>query len=154
VPGRGPAQSARQGVATAGGGLEIRTLGMIRILKDGEDFARRLLRPPAPAFAWLHPPALATLKPNQGVTRAVLGDEWFRGYDHTQQRRKVSHRLNEMNDRRLSAPLTGMLRLDGEYVHVDLGGCHYDVHRLFELSEEAKDTGDLLLSPLLGDVEE
>ena len=153
APGRMPAQPARLEAVAAGTGLEIHTLGVIRILNNGEDFAGRLLRRPALAFAWLHLLAWATLKPGQGVARAVLGDEWFRGYDPTQQRKKVSHRLNEMNDSHLSGPLAGRLRLDGEYVSLDLNGCDYDVARLVELAEEAQATNDLLTAPFFDEVE-
>ena len=69
-----------------------------------------------------------------------------------QQRTKVRRRLNDMCGE-LSGPLAGMVKTKGEYVGLDLSGCDYDVHRLFELADQVQATGDLLTAPFLGEVE-
>ena len=149
--GRGPgAQPERQPAAVKG--FEIRTLGTIRIFADGEDFAPRLLHRPALAFAWFYLLAWETRKPADRVTRAMLCDEWFRGLDPDQQRKKVRQRLVEMSGEQ-SGPLAGRAKTEGEYVSLDLSGCDYDVNKLFDLAEQARASADLLTAPWLGDVE-
>lgn len=133
-------------------GLEIRTLGEIRISANGDDFAPRLLHRPALAFAWLYLLARETRKAGDRITRAALADELFPGLDPDQQRRKLRQRLNEMSGE-LSGPLAGRIRAEGEYVSLDLSGSDYDVRKLVELAEKARVTDNLLAAPFLGEVE-
>ncbi len=69
-----------------------------------------------------------------------------------EQRTKVRRRLNDMCGE-LSGPLAGMVKAEGEYVSLDLSGCDYDVHGLFELAKKVQATDDLLAAPFLSEVE-
>ena len=151
-PGLSRARSELQAGAAPMAGLEIRTLGEIRICANGEDFAPRLLHRPALAFAWLYLLARESRKAGDRITRASLADELFPGLDPDQQRRKLRQRLNEMSGE-LSGPLAGRIQVEGEYVSLDISGCDYDVRQLMELAEQARVTDDLLAAPCLGEVE-
>jgi DNA-binding SARP family transcriptional activator len=152
VPGPNRTRSELLVGAPAIPGLEIRTLGEIRISANREDFAPRLLHRPALAFAWLYLLARESRKAGDRITRSALADELFPGLDPDQQRRKLRQRLNEMSGE-LSGPLAGRIKAEGEYVSLDLSGCDYDVRKLIELAEQARVTDDLLAAPVLGEVE-
>src|SRR4029077_8766351 len=106
--------------------LEFRTLGEIRIRIDGDDIAPWLLHRAAQACPVLYLLAREVRKPGDRVTRAAFADMLFPGVVRDQ-RRKLSRRLSELKNHDLPKPLAQRIRVDGEFVSLDLAGCDSDV---------------------------
>jgi hypothetical protein len=82
-------------------------------------------------------------KPGDRVTRAAFADMLFPGVVRDQ-RRKLSRRLSELKNHDLPKPLAQRIRVDGEFVSLDLAGCDSDVGWLLTVASEIVAAGGLL----------
>jgi DNA-binding SARP family transcriptional activator len=116
--------------------IEIRTLGEIRIVIDGEDVAPELMHAPALAFMVLYLLAWEARQPGDRVTREHLGEETFGGQNPQARRRGVSQRLTNL--KREFPQLRSRIRSEGEYLRFDSTGCAIDVRGVLDVAERVR----------------
>jgi hypothetical protein len=106
--------------------LRIHSLGQFRLLLGDGDLAPALISRRIKGYMWLCLLARHALQPGVGFTRGILADEAFPGLPARTQRERLRKRLSELQ---LSLPpaLAACIRVEGEFVGIDLSGCEFDV---------------------------
>ena len=124
-------------------GIQVQTLGTLRVITAAEDLTAGLLRRPTLAFIWQYLLIRALLNSRAGVHRDALADELYPGVDPSQQRRRLSHRLYDLQ-KFLRPELLDAIAISDLEVGFRIERCRIDVARIFQLAQEAKRTEGLL----------
>jgi DNA-binding SARP family transcriptional activator len=151
VPSVESAESAPS-IASAAPSLSVRALGGLHLISQGEDLGPLLARRPVQGFIWLYLLVRQAHRPGDRVTRSVLADELFPGLDPEVQRRRLRQRLSELNGQ-LPKPLAERVKIDSEYLSLDLSDVSFDVRDLLELAGTAESAPELLPETLLRQIE-
>ena len=106
--------------------LRIHTLGRFRLLLGDDDLAPALVSRRVKGYMWLCLLARHALQPGVGFTRGLLADEAFPGLPARTQRERLRKRLSELQ-LSLPAPLAACIRVEGEFIALDLTDCEFDV---------------------------
>jgi len=123
--------------------LQVQTLGTLRVITAAEDLTAGLLRRPTLAFIWQYLLIRALLNSRAGVHRDALADELYPGIDPSQQRKRLSHRLYDLQ-KFLRPELLDAIAISDLEVGFRIERCRIDVASIFQLAQEAKRTEGLL----------
>jgi DNA-binding SARP family transcriptional activator len=135
-PVNGVGGEALEPVATPGEvGLEIQTLGGLRVIAAGADLTSELLEHPILSFIIAYVLVRAIIAPGKPTTRSVIADELFPGVDPQVQRERLRHRLHDLSSL-LPEPLAAAVIVQGETLWFNSEACSVDVLRILELADE------------------
>ena len=133
----------RDGQPVEVAGLQVQTIGLLRIATPTEDLTTDLLKRPTLAFLWQYLLVRALLNQRVGVTRDAIADELYAGVDPSQQRKRLSHRLYDFQ--KLLKPELVATVIVGELdLRFDLDCCDVDVARILGLAEQVREAEGLL----------
>jgi len=135
-PVNGVGGEAIEHVATQGEvGLEIQTLGGLRVIAAGADLTSELLEHPILSFIIAYVLVRAITAPGKPTTRPVIADELFPGVDPQVQRERLRHRLHDLSSL-LPEPLAAIVIVQGELLWFNSEACSVDALRILELADE------------------
>ena len=129
-------------------GLQVQTLGTLRVTTAAEDLTAGLLKRPTLAFIWQYLLVRALLNLRPGVHRDALADELYPGVDLSQQRKRLSHRIYDLQ-KFMKPELLAPIAIGDLELGFRIDRCRIDVARIFELAEETKKTEGLLVRSLV-----
>ena len=129
-------------------GLQVQTLGTLRVITAAEDLTAGLLKRPTLAFIWQYLLVRALLNSRPGVHRDALADELYPGVDLSQQRKRLSHRIYDLQ-KFMKPELLAPIAIGDLELGFRIDRCRIDVARIFELAEETNKTEGLLARSLV-----
>ena len=133
-------------------GLQIKTIGGLRITAGGEDLTRALLDRKVLAFLWLHLLARTLRNPGDSTSRASLADELSPGLDASAQKSRLRGRLSELRNE-LPAAIGQRVKLDGQRVAFDTTDCSIDFRELADAQRTFAGANAVLSASELSSVE-
>ena len=136
--------------------LVIRSLGHLELLADGHDLAPELLNHSVLSFVFLYLLAVQARKPGERNLRRELAQILFpMSHSKTAKTRndKMRFSLHALRTQ-LPRPLALRIKKDAHYASLDLSGCDFDVHSLFDLAARAGEDRGSLPEALVEEIED